>query len=181
MGLRRSGGRTYARGGGVKDGPAYQEGVKARPVEHHPGKQNRDDIGRPKAITYKKGGGVSGKRLVQFWVGGGTNKRARGGAIEHPKHQPKGPGGFGLGSHARHKGGINVPGHGREKMAGGLEPPKGPHHGGGHEAPHHPRKSGPTEHPKHGGMTPNFGAGSGGGTARLKKIKFERAAQNHLP
>jgi hypothetical protein len=70
IGPRQDGGRTYASGGRVKDGPAYQEGLRARPVDHAPGKQDTKDIGRGKVVTYAKGGRI---------------ERARGGAVEHAK------------------------------------------------------------------------------------------------
>jgi hypothetical protein len=36
----------------LRSGPAWHQGLRARPVEHHPGKQDRMDIGRKKAVTY---------------------------------------------------------------------------------------------------------------------------------
>jgi hypothetical protein len=62
-----------ARGGKVTDGPAYQEGVRARPVDHHPGKMTRKDMNRPKVVTYKKGGRVEAPHHVGK------------GATEHPQ------------------------------------------------------------------------------------------------
>jgi hypothetical protein len=36
----------------LRSGPAWREGLRARPVEHHPGKMDGLDIGRKKVITY---------------------------------------------------------------------------------------------------------------------------------
>ena len=58
-GIRRSGGRTYARGGAVS-GPAWAEGNRAgTQVQHTDGKMDGPNIGRGKPITYKKGGRVN--------------------------------------------------------------------------------------------------------------------------
>ena len=60
-GIRRSGGRTYARGGAVS-GPAWVEGNRAgTQVQHTDGKMDGPNIGRGKPITYKKGGRVARK------------------------------------------------------------------------------------------------------------------------
>ena len=55
LGPRRNGGRaTYARGGSVKSGPAYEEGLRAgTQVQHSPGKNDLKDIGRGKPITLR--------------------------------------------------------------------------------------------------------------------------------
>jgi hypothetical protein len=73
MPVRKRGGRVspHLRGGPNKDGYAYKEGLSARPVDHGPGKQDRMDIGRPKAITYKKGGRVKGFGLGSHGHGQG--------------------------------------------------------------------------------------------------------------
>ncbi len=82
---RHQGGRaTYAKGGAVKSGPAWEEGIKAGTKPHNlPGKNDGKDIGRKRAITYAKGGAV-GPRLVQFYAGGAVKQRARGGKVESP-------------------------------------------------------------------------------------------------
>ncbi len=81
---RRGGGRTYAKGGAVKSGPAWEEGVHAGTKPHNsPGKKDGKDIGRGRQITYAKGGAV-GPRLVQFYAGGAV-KRATGGKVESPQ------------------------------------------------------------------------------------------------
>ncbi len=128
-----------ARGGAVKDGPAYQEGVRARPVDHAPGKMDTPDIGRGKVFSYRKGGRVKSA---------------------------------GLGTHHTAKG-VSA------KASGGLDPPitRG---SGGFEAPHHPKKKGPIGSEK-GPMTPNFHAGGGGGLARQRKIKREKATAARVP
>lgn len=58
--IRRDGGRAgYKRGGAVKDGPAWKEGLRnGTSVEHSPGKNDITDIKRPKQITYKTGGRI---------------------------------------------------------------------------------------------------------------------------
>jgi len=67
-----------ARGGGIKSGPAWHEGLRnGTQVQHTDGKMDGKDIGRGKPITY-----------------------ATGGPVEHPKHGgmgPKLPGGGGGG------------------------------------------------------------------------------------
>ena len=78
-GIRRSGGRTYARGGGIKDGPAWKEGRAAgTQVQHNEsGKTDQADVNRGPVIT-----------------------RATGGPVEHPMKggmAPKFPGGAGGG------------------------------------------------------------------------------------
>jgi hypothetical protein len=35
----------------LKPGPAWHEGLRARPVDHHPGKMDTPDIGRGPVIT----------------------------------------------------------------------------------------------------------------------------------
>ena len=148
------------RGGRVADGPAYDEGVKHRPVDHAPGKMDGADIGRKKVITYSKGGSVGGRRLVKFWAGGPV-ERKRGGRV-----------GDGLGTH--HTATVH-----HAKASGGLESPitRGV---GGNEVPHHPKKRGPIGS-ENGPMGPNFHAGGGGGKARLRKIARETATSMRLP
>jgi hypothetical protein len=59
--IRNRGGRTYARGGAVKDGPAWKEGLRnGTQVSHSPGKNDTAKIGRGRPITYKTGGAVEG-------------------------------------------------------------------------------------------------------------------------
>jgi hypothetical protein len=101
MGPRKAGGRTYKRGGAVKDGPAWNEGKRnGTQVQHADGKQDGANIGRGKPITFRKGGRVhrdeggaiqssSKEREVEpNSVAGGSmqNKRATGGPVEHPVH-----------------------------------------------------------------------------------------------
>ena len=60
-----------ARGGRIKDGPAYQEGLKAgTPVQHRDGKSDGKDIGRGKVVTFRTGGGV----VKTFRAGGGVGQ-----------------------------------------------------------------------------------------------------------
>lgn len=74
-----------ARGGSVKSGPTWEEGLRdGTQVKNSPGKNDLKDIGRKKPITYASGGNVkpAGAKLVQFWAGGKVPARARGGKIE---------------------------------------------------------------------------------------------------
>ena len=63
---RRSGGRAYAKGGAVKDGPAWNEGKRAgTSVQNNPsGKNDQRDVGRGKPITYKTGGRIEAPQGV---------------------------------------------------------------------------------------------------------------------
>lgn len=60
MGLHSKGGKVKrAHGGSVKDGPAWNEGLKnGTKVSDGHGQSDLKDIGRGKAITYNKGGSV---------------------------------------------------------------------------------------------------------------------------
>lgn len=56
---RSQGGRTYASGGAVKSGPAFEEGKReGTQVSHDPGKNDLKDVGRKRVITYATGGAV---------------------------------------------------------------------------------------------------------------------------
>lgn len=89
---RRHGGRTYATGGAVKDGPTWKEGVRnGTQVTHRPGKNDLADIGRGKPITYATGGQVSGRKLVSFYASGGPVEARQG--IEPDTRLPGGSGG----------------------------------------------------------------------------------------
>lgn len=64
-GMHRSGGRAYAAGGKVKNGPAYDEGRRnGTQVQHSDGKNDGKDLGRGKPITYAKGGGVQAGNML---------------------------------------------------------------------------------------------------------------------
>ncbi len=165
-----------ARGGAVKDGPAYQEGVRARPVDHHPGKMDGADLDRSKVITYKKGG------RVNIYAKGGPVKPDDddlSGVIPRPEppgtdiRRKRGGRANGLGTH------HTAPPLKGAKMSGGIDPPKGPKHGGGNEAPHHMGKG--RIGSEKGPMSPNYNAGGGGGTARLKKLKKAAAFERSVP
>lgn len=79
MPIRSSGGRAYASGGAVKSGPAFEEGKRlGTKVQHAPNKMDGKDIGRPRVITYAKGGAVNasptGQHGPKFDGGGGGGK-----------------------------------------------------------------------------------------------------------
>ena len=64
--IRHAGGRAFARGGGVKSGPAWNEGVRNGTQPHNsPGKNDTKDIGRGKPITYKTGGRIEASSKVE--------------------------------------------------------------------------------------------------------------------
>lgn len=70
-GIRRNGGRAYGKGGAVKPGPAWNEGLKSgTQVQHSPNKSDGKDIGRGRVVT--------------FWAGGSV-KRKTGGKVESPQ------------------------------------------------------------------------------------------------
>ena len=54
------GGREFASGGAVKDGPAWREGLRSgTPVQNNPsGKNDQQDVNRGRPITYRRGGRV---------------------------------------------------------------------------------------------------------------------------
>lgn len=91
---RKSGGRLTsdghtakpmrAKGGGVKSGPAWEEGKRlGTKVSHVPAKEpDIENMNRGKPITYAKGGAVE-HREVKFKASGGmVSFRARGGPVE---------------------------------------------------------------------------------------------------
>lgn len=60
-----------ARGGRIKDGPAWEGGLKAgTQVSHTDGKSDAKDIGRGKVVTFKTGGGV----IRTFRAGGSVGQ-----------------------------------------------------------------------------------------------------------
>ena len=81
---RKHGGKTYARGGAVKDGPAWKEGVRAgTQVKNTPGKNDLGEMYRGKPITYKTGGkvespeGVAPATKLPGGAGGGKGRLAK--------------------------------------------------------------------------------------------------------
>jgi hypothetical protein len=74
-GIMSSGGRAYARGGGVKSGPAYEEGKReGTQVTHSGNKNDGKDVGRGKPVTYATGGPINapaGKKGMGPKFGGG--------------------------------------------------------------------------------------------------------------
>lgn len=72
---RHAGGRTYARGGGIKSGPTWEEGKKnGTPVQHTNNKGDGKNIGRGRVVTFRTGGAVEGPRT------GGMGPKLPGGA-----------------------------------------------------------------------------------------------------
>ena len=81
---RKHGGKTYARGGAVKDGPAWKEGLRAgTQVKNTPGKNDLGDLYRGRQITYKTGGkveapeGVAPATKLPGGAGGGKGRLAK--------------------------------------------------------------------------------------------------------
>lgn len=75
---RRAGGRTYARGGGVKSGPAWESSLRAgTQVQHNEsGKTDQKDVGRGKPVTYATGGAIEapkGHKGMAPKLGGGAH------------------------------------------------------------------------------------------------------------
>jgi hypothetical protein len=111
LGPRSHGGRAaYAKGGAVKNGPAWDGMMKAiTPVQHSDGKGDGKNIGRGAPITKAKGGGIMpanvGKLAPRNTGSGvvglsGGLKRKTGGPINAPEKGgmgPKLPGGSGGG------------------------------------------------------------------------------------
>ena len=104
-----------AKGGRVKDGPAWEEGLKAgTQVSHTDGKSDGKNIGRGRVVTFRAGGGVgqtSGTagpgmpynptyKRTKEPIASDEVKRAMGGKVEAPKGVEKAsklPGGAGGG------------------------------------------------------------------------------------
>lgn len=62
---RNKGGRAYAKGGAVKDGPAWKEGVhNGTQPQNSPGKNDTKDIGRGRVVTFWAGGKVESPKGV---------------------------------------------------------------------------------------------------------------------
>ena len=81
---RSLGGRTYASGGAVKPGPAWEEGRRnGTQVTHMPNKNDGKNIGRGRVITYATGGAVDAKPTGQHGpkfdggAGGGTARKQK--------------------------------------------------------------------------------------------------------
>ncbi len=81
---RKAGGRAYAKGGRVADGPAYQEGRRnGTQVTHSPGKNDQAGLNRGKPITYARGGkvespnGVAAATKLPGGSGGGEARLAK--------------------------------------------------------------------------------------------------------
>lgn len=69
----RNGGRTYAKGGAVKSGPTWEEGLKnGTPVQHSNNKDDGANIGRGRVVTFRTGGAVKGRKYpIDTGSGGG--------------------------------------------------------------------------------------------------------------
>jgi hypothetical protein len=78
---RRSGGRAYAKGGAVKSGPAFEEGLKSgTPVQHNEsGKNDQNDVNRGRVVTFRTGGGVKAGMAPKLpgGAGGGEARLAK--------------------------------------------------------------------------------------------------------
>ena len=81
---RQAGGRTYARGGRVKDGPAWKEGLRnGTQVQHADGKQDQLNMNRGKAITYARGGGIGDPHA------GDLSQPDHGAKVPHPESRKR--------------------------------------------------------------------------------------------
>ncbi len=101
---RKAGGRAYAKGGRVADGPAYQEGRRnGTQITHSPGKNDQAGLNRGKPITYKTGGVVR-----QRADGGRTDDYVSGTQFFHNESRSSGRAGAGspTGKDARARGGA---------------------------------------------------------------------------
>jgi len=109
--IRTRGGRVThrARGGKITSGPAFEEGMRARPVDHAPGKMDTKDVGRGPVITRKRGGAIKAGLGAHHLPKGHYGKMA--GGIDPPKNPVRG-------------GGDEAPHHPKEKEPIGSE--KGP-------------------------------------------------------
>lgn len=91
-----SGGRAYATGGAVKDGPAWKEGLReGTQVQHTDGKKDGKDIGRRRVVTFMAGGAVEHKKggMGPTGAGSGHGKHlaARKGNPIYSNDGPMGP------------------------------------------------------------------------------------------
>lgn len=76
--MHRSGGRAYATGGKVSDGPAWKEGLKnGTKVQHSDGKNDGSDIYRGRQITYARGGAIEAGNSKGPKLPGGDNGEGR--------------------------------------------------------------------------------------------------------
>lgn len=83
--IRKEGGRTYARGGAVKSGPAWAGGLKSgTQVQHTNNKLDGHNVGRGPVITRKTGGAIEspGHKRASYKAGN---------PLEHPVHGHMGP------------------------------------------------------------------------------------------
>ena len=138
-----------ARGGRIKSGPAYLEGIRnGTKVQHTDGKNDGKDIGRKKPVTYSTGGAADLDTA-------GTSEQQRNASNNAYKARE-----------------VT-----RDKMGSPLRGDFGPRSQPGRNSGSNSYATGgPVEHPVHGGMAPKLPSGSGGARARLAK---ERMASKH--
>lgn len=138
-----------ARGGGIKSGPTYLEGIRnGTQVQHTDGKNDGKDIGRKKPVTYSKGG------AADLDTAGTSEQQRNASNNAYKAHEVT-----------------------RDKMGPPLRGDFGPRNQPGRNAGSDSYATGgPVEHPVHGGMAPKLPSGSGGARARLAK---ERMASKH--
>lgn len=79
-GMHKNGGRAgFKRGGAVKDGPAWKEGLRngTKPM-NSTGRNDLADVNRPPAITKKTGGAVKSEGMksptIKHAAGGGQGR-----------------------------------------------------------------------------------------------------------
>jgi hypothetical protein len=145
-----------ARGGRIKSGPAWHEGLRnGTQVQHTGNKGDGENIGRGKPVTYAKGGGIHPAN-----------------ASMAPRDTPSGLAGL-SGGLKRKTGGPVEPVFGWKKGMG----PNGKGAATGPDMTKKMLRGNAIEHPAKGGMGPSAGSGRAGGVARLEMT--HRAAKDY--
>ena len=160
-----------ARGGAVKDGPAWNEGRKAgTPVQNNPsGKNDQRDGGRGKPVTYKKGGGVNradGGAANQLTVGEQIKRRRMQDMIDQHAQRSVEPRPSGAAGYVKDA----------SDFMGGLASDTGRR-----EIEKLGRRTGGRTEAPQGVSAPHLPGGSGGGEARLAKEKMAKRGHGMAP
>jgi hypothetical protein len=89
MPIRHSGGRAYAKGGAVTDGPAFKDSLRAgTQVQNNPsGKNDQKSVGRGRVVTFRAGGAVKGRKYpIDSGSGGGEARLEKERLAKHSKN-----------------------------------------------------------------------------------------------